>query len=219
MIVTMPGPSEENFVKAVESFRGQMTEDFTKKIHGEFGDLEDLIEDINNKGRLGKRASVPEYIFRDVFLPILHGDVVLKNGATIQHWAALSQGYNYPVDVLNEKGQVIFTTPPYFDTNIYNLEKMEITKSNFSQMAMFANTLSNSGLGRGAAVLKDYTNEAMSKLADVNVLLDNVKAWNDIYKRYNLSTIDITGIDDDGKNNPTGTSNVITSGDDDTVYE
>lgn len=61
---------------------------------------------------------IPEPVFKEIFMPYLIGDKVpTAENDVIAHWVGLVGSAVDPAEIINTKGDVLFTVPPVYDTS------------------------------------------------------------------------------------------------------
>lgn len=102
--------------------------------------------------------AIPEPVFRELFLPYFTGEKQMtaeQNAA--QHWMGLVGSPTMPADVVNIKGEVLFTVPPLIDTsnlNTLNKDRRQGFASifiNFQEQAKLHANLGVQELSQGLA--------------------------------------------------------------------
>lgn len=127
-------------------------------------------------------ATMTEYVFVNVFLPIFAGTPNPHYNADINTWTNYAGGPYRTVRIIDGSGVVLFTVPP-----IYDRENINPKRSNLPSIAhVVASTNQYSQIHPMQG--EQYLNHELSKRA---ILMDvppnvgkNLEIWNAIFKRY-----------------------------------
>lgn len=80
--------------------------------------IRNIVEEISEE----KNRKVPEPVFREMFLPYFTGEVKMSSSEpAVAKWIGLVGSASLPTEVVNAKGETIFTVPPIYDTSRVNL--------------------------------------------------------------------------------------------------
>jgi hypothetical protein len=146
-----------------------------------------MTEDMLN-GIINSHAQLPETIFVRDFLPIFAGKVPLEKVKDfVQVWISISGSPTAAVDIIDRKGNTLFTVPGLFDTNFIDPSKKD-GSMNFAEIVSFAklhNAIS-------PELEKRVFVENVQKKLDViqkksPSFIKNVQIWQDIFQRYGIT--------------------------------
>lgn len=136
------------------------------------------------------RQKMPEPIFKEHFLPFLSGQKDLgDNPNIVKEWVDAAKSPVAEVDVVDETGQVIFTVPPLYDTDVIDSVKRKLGESFsaiYTQYTLHSNNLPVMG-ERFLAETFDKKIPSMMKKSE-NVEAANQR-WTDIFNRYNITQV------------------------------
>lgn len=177
------------------------------------------IGDIANQLRgAAPRSSFPETLFVEHFLPLFAGEVEPTSHVNYTTWVEkVAGGVSSPVDITNEKGDVIYTVPAMFSDTVLEQTKpgaqaMTHIERQYSRLKEFDAAGSQRYLAKmlaGMHIKEKPTQE----------VYDNMRVWNDIFKRYGREDKIINMLDlnnDPNKDKPTSVGTVAgSSGNDD----
>lgn len=132
-------------------------------------------------------SNVPERVFREVFLPMFAGKEDLVYPATTQIWANIAGSYYAPVNIVNEKNEILYTVPPLMNNKAVNpVSSDEIP---IAHVVATAKQYANMHPAQGAAYLDaELTKRSLLMRLPSNVLED-IATWNKIFERYGYPVI------------------------------
>ena len=148
------------------------------------------IQEILESPELNKNNFIPESVFKEEFLPFFKDFMSnkidkkdVKNNTLMYKWLALAESPYKEVDVLNMKGEKIFSVPPLYNKDGVKLEPLKTTP--FSEIGM--ETENRTGI-----LWEDGENYLAQRLSALpkeaflnpNEVTDDIKRWEDIFKRY-----------------------------------
>lgn len=129
------------------------------------------------------RATFPEALFVEHFLPLFAGEVQPTIHVNYTTWVdKVAGGTMMPVDIVDEKGVVLFTVPAMFSDSVLEQTKpgaqaMTHIERQYSRLKEF-----------DAAGSQRYLSKMLSgmhiKEKPTQEVYDNMRVWNDIFKRY-----------------------------------
>lgn len=129
-----------------------------------------------------KRATVPEHFFVNLFLPLFAGVEELKYKVNFGMWVNVAGGYRNPVDVVDERNNVLYTVPALLNENVVDLEKRK--GPSVSQMMATMEQLSRLHPAQGIKYLFNTIAEKEIAVLDSDKIAANYLAWDEIFKRY-----------------------------------
>lgn len=152
-------------------------------------------------GIINTHAQLPEHIFVRDFLPIFAGKVPLnKVKDFIQVWVSISGAPTSPVDIIDRKGEVLFTVPGLFDTNFIDPSKKD-GSMNFAEIVHFAKLHNSISPSLEKKVFIDNVQKKIDNMQKKSpAFARNIKAWQDIFDRYGITeqkeekTVSINGL-------------------------
>ena len=166
----------QDIAKKIES---QMTD----RVRQEIVDSTDLIFDslVNHqiKGRL------PESLFVNHFLDFFSGEKpATPDNKIIEQWISVAGTPMSTVDVINEKGDVLFNVPSLFETNMLDIAKTSTTNSLPEIYGTF-----DAKVNHIPAVGNKYLADALgdkiqNMVKDSPALNTNKQKWDEILTRY-----------------------------------
>lgn len=135
-------------------------------------------------------ATLPEDVFKATFLPFFAGQPAPSN-VNAGVWAGIAGNPYRPVNIVGIDGEVLYTIPSLFDR-----QAVDPTKASDHAVPMQHVMITHEQLTRISPVrAQAYMNAqlAQRKIAvDVSpTIAKNILVWNEIFKRYNLPTIDV----------------------------
>lgn len=67
------------------------------------------------------KPKLPEYIFKQLFLPVIAGEVSLEESNKLFiYWVSVAGTASQEIDVIDTRGAVLFTLPAVMDTSVLN---------------------------------------------------------------------------------------------------
>lgn len=141
-----------------------------------------IMEDLNTSAEIS-RTRMPEAIFVAGFLPLFAGEKdKIPKGITLEVWARVAGNDFAEVDVVDARGNVLFTVPALFERSAFNSVKGQ--RVGMSHVILTHQQYNHQSPALGSR----YLDEELSKrqmLADVpEAVLINLERWNAIYTRY-----------------------------------
>jgi hypothetical protein len=135
------------------------------------------------------RPQIPEEVFTVLFLPYFSGQVVPEGRNVMAEWISAAGSAMADVDVVDTDGNVVFTVPPIFSTDMLKLTR-ERPRGDFAEIVTETQMISHQS-GVKATV---YADQAINAKVRENV--DQAKAsqirstteqrWGQIFDRYNI---------------------------------
>lgn len=139
----------------------------------------EAIDQINN-ALLANRPRMLESIFVDIHLPVLTGE---SQQVRMDYWLGAGKEYavhpNSPVDIINEKGEVLFTVPPLFG----RMDFYQRARANESFMDIVSVAMAQYKIQPRLG--ETYLMAEVERGFTTNAIDADQKAWIDILKRYN----------------------------------
>lgn len=129
--------SDENIPEGKDKAIREIAESLTRRLeNAEMAEEREFIDDLITTIESEPNVRVPEPVFREIFLPYITGEKEIKQGddtvEPIKHWMGLAGGATSKVDVVDVKGNVLFTVPPVLDPACINLSADRASASAFS---------------------------------------------------------------------------------------
>lgn len=133
-----------------------------------------------------EKSKLPEDVFKAHFLPYFSGKEVQGDRNVYADWVGVAGTPMAEVDVISPRGEVLFTVPPLFDTNMIEIMQRKAGKS----LSNIVHEFETRKAGIPAAADNFYNNALAQKVdeiahrpADANSA--NAR-WNTIFQRYEL---------------------------------
>ena len=130
-------------------------------------------------------GTLPENILKDYFLPYFAGITpITRNTTVLTEWVSIAGSPTGEVDIVDQWGNILFTTPSIFDTSSIDPTRRQggSLVSIFDQYELHNNNI--------PAVANNFLVNAMyDKVKDFTVLEENSttsKRWQDIFIKYGL---------------------------------
>ena len=129
---------------------------------------------------------LPETLFVEFFLPLFRGDI--KDPLLVEEyrskWFTLARHPQGEVNIIDERGNVLFTTPSYSYTKMFDPTKSDVTGS-FKDLITIANQMGTANPIRA----KQYLENNLVKKFDAmrvkgHVLTKEEERWIAIFQRY-----------------------------------
>ena len=129
---------------------------------------------------------LPETLFVEFFLPLFRGDI--KDPLLVEEyrskWFTLARHPQGEVNIIDERGNVLFTTPSYSYTKMFDPTKSDVTGS-FKDLITIANQMDSANPIRA----KQYLENNLVKKFDAmrvkgHVLTKEEERWIAIFQRY-----------------------------------
>lgn len=138
-----------------------------------------LVVEANNK-------VIPEDLFKNYFLPHFSGHAPISiNSKVMTEWIGIAGTPTSEVDVADASGQVIFTVPSLFDTNIIDAMKRKVGESFHDIYNEFE--LRNNNI---PVVANNFLNNELSKklaIVDTGAKDPTIAGrWDSIFARYGV---------------------------------
>ena len=131
--------------------------------------------------------SIPERVFREVFLPMFAGKENLLYPASTRIWANIAGGYFSQVNVVNEQNEILFTVPPLLNINAVNpVSSEEIPISHVLETAKQYALIHPV---QGSLYLEDQLTKRSLLMRAPNNVLEDIETWNKIFERYGYPII------------------------------
>ena len=129
---------------------------------------------------------LPETLFVEFFLPLFRGDIKdpLLAEEYRSKWFTLARHPQGEVNIIDERGNVLFTTPSYSYTKMFDPTKSDVTGS-FKDLITIANQMGTANPIRA----KQYLENNLVKKFDAmrvkgHVLTKEEERWIAIFQRY-----------------------------------
>lgn len=155
----------------------------------------------------GSNISVlQERLFVRIFLPFFCGEEVQEKEKIMQAWINTAGGQYKPIDVVNEKGEVIYRVPPLFDREAWITNIPNHSQPALSDVATTAQQLANVSPRRAQAYLDNELNSRgfNNKKHTLDLAIQGLIQWNAIFERYGKPKITIPGMEEVIKTTPSG---------------
>jgi len=135
------------------------------------------------------RARLPERHFREIYLPMFAGDAKLNYPVDLNHWVNFAGNPYREVDIINERGEVLYTVPPVLDRHSVNPMDGSETRTSIAHAISTAQQYGRIHPSQGVNYLNaELTERALIMKVPANVLKD-LETWNAIFQRYNRPPI------------------------------
>lgn len=143
-------------------------------------DIKDIVEGL---APVIVTAQFPEALFLQHFFPFFIGDVPPTNLINNTTWIDKVAGDSRnPVEIINEKGEVLFTVPPMFDTSV--LDQAQSGGQTMTLVERHYSRLKEIDVSGSQQFLKNTLSSIHVKDKPTQELYANFRAWNDILTRY-----------------------------------
>ncbi len=139
---------------------------------------------------------LPETLFVEFFLPLFRGDI--KDPLLVEEfrtkWFTIARHPQGEVNIIDERGNILFTTPSYSYTKMFDPTKAD-TSGSFKDLISIANQMGSSNPIRA----KQYLENNLVKKFDAmrikgHVLTKEEERWIEIFRRYPSKNDDNTSI-------------------------
>ena len=133
------------------------------------------------------KARLSENIFVGVFIPIFAGEKSLYN-ATIETWINFAGSPYKEVDIIDNRGNVLYTVPAIYDRT-YVKSITDRGTTSISHIVHAANQFARIHPNQGRAYMR---NELAKKASILNVpdgVLENLEFWNMVFLKYGRKAI------------------------------
>lgn len=154
--------------------------------------IKDAINDITEALQdpdLKKNEKCPEYIFKEEFLPFFKkfaaNEIEKKDNDshTLMHkWLCISGGHYKSVDVVDNKGETLFTVPPVFNPDAVNMESLK--QVGFYDMVEEAKKKGGRFPEEGNSYLYNRLDNLPTFLNNPETVNDDLDKWREIFDRY-----------------------------------
>lgn len=143
---------------------------------------------------ISDRKRMPERIFVGLWLPFFHkGQNEFYPQLSFGMWAAYAGNDYREVDVINTKGEVLFTVPPRFDrAGIRALlkDRAKIPGGNILSVIKNAELKSRISPRDGSMYLASHLRQRAMLMGNIPPSVKvNIERWNTIFKRYGLKPL------------------------------
>lgn len=126
--------------------------------------------------------TMSERVFVYIWLPFFAGDDKPQYPVDFQHWFNFTGNPYQPVNVVDEKGDVLFQVPPVFDRSVVN--PLSQKRTSLAHVVQSYQQLRNIHPNQGNVFLDaELTKRALLMKVPHNVLA-NLETWNSIFQRY-----------------------------------
>ena len=143
---------------------------------------------------------LPESIFVEYFLPYFKGEVTDPVAAADlrKNWITLARHPMGEVNIINDQGEIIFTTPSIAYTRMFDPTKSDINGS-FKDLLLMTNQINVSNPIRAKQYLENNMATKFNAMRiKGHVLTKEEQRWLEIFKRYTVKD----------KNTPTNSNSV-----------
>lgn len=170
---------EHELIENIKAFGVDM---IRKEIRGIVGDLEVMSR---------ARRSLREDIFTGVYLPLFYNKGYNPYGVDIEHWVIhVSGSPDVEVDIIDNRGEVIYTIPPIIDRSACTYINGE---TSYYEALKTSDLQGMQSKIRKEVYLNSYLKDkVISKVADEKVqknMIKNIETWNSIFTRYGLEPL------------------------------
>lgn len=135
-----------------------------------------------------RNPRLPENVFHGVFLPFFCQDPAPKYQVTLQNWINVCIHPSSPVDITDAQGNVIYTVPPLIHRDVVNSKNTEGQVPMF-HMARTFQQYNDYMPSQGRAYLEQQFERRKLIKETTPLLLEQIKEWDKIFKRYGRPTI------------------------------
>lgn len=182
----MNGNEKSNPISELDELAASLKDSEYNRISSEISSIQEILE----SPELNKNNFIPESVFKEEFLPFFKDFMSnkidkkdVKNNTLMYKWLALAESPYKEVDVLNMKGEKIFTVPPLYNKDGVNLEHLKPVP--FSEIGKETEN-------RSSILWEDGENYLAQRLSSLpkeaflnpNEVTNDIKRWEDIFKRY-----------------------------------
>ena len=150
---------------------GQKISDEIKRISGELKSITP-----------GYTARLEEYIFANVFIPLFAGDENLLYDVTFQTWINVAGSPYKEVDIIDNKGKVLFAVPPILDR--LSINSTSDQRIPIASVVASAQQFSRVHPSQGKAFLANALNKRAMVMKVPANMLKFLERWNKIFTRY-----------------------------------
>jgi len=128
---------------------------------------------------------LPENIFKNYFLPVISGVTTDQNYSKVmEEWISVAGTAMSSVDIINDNGEVLFTTPPILDTSVINKMKNSDNDKSFTSILENYAVRNVNFPPEAKAFLR---NELNKKLDTIGTDTPNITTnWKKIFTKYGL---------------------------------
>lgn len=133
---------------------------------------------------------LPEYIFLQSFFPYFSGvKPITEKDDVLGQWVSVAGTPMDEVDIIDDKGTVLFRVPPLVDTSIINPLRSENNNIGIYAIISLANQHRNNIPAVGERLLRDnLAVKAVEIQKKSEVFETNEQRWISIFARYNQSS-------------------------------
>lgn len=146
------------------------------------------------------KARMTEEVFLN-FLPLFCGETPVNPKITFQVYHSYAGSPYREVTVVDVHNRALFDVPPVVLPAPIDIkrERGQVSMHNVVAMAkMHENRISGSS---DLLIAEGIASRLNTDMQDFNQLLDYLRRWNEIFKRYGKPIIDLTGVDGVGEKN------------------
>lgn len=133
---------------------------------------------------------VPEYVFREIFLPAFSGidpEVSKKSGDFIAHWVGVVGSPTESAEIVDHVGEVLFTVPPIYDSSLLKTDKADRPSMSYSSLLT---NLSETSKVNPQAAWGEFAHKSCERLDNsLAAQTDNspaVQGWSKIFEYYGI---------------------------------
>lgn len=135
-----------------------------------------------------ENPKLPEPVFKEHFLPFLTGQKPISEQPTVlKDWVDVAKSPMGEVDVVNEKGDTLFTVPPIYDSGVIDVVKRNLGESFseiYSQYAMHTNNLPI----LGERFLANTFEKKVPQMTKASENAEQIAAgWKKVFDHYSLT--------------------------------
>lgn len=126
----------------------------------------------------------PEVYFVEHFLPMFAMMKPQTQDVNYNTWLDIAGGDRYPVDIVNEEGTVLFTVPPMMDDSV--IDEVKAGGESMTRIERHYSRLKEIDAVGSQTYLSAKLQGIHIKEKPTQQSIDNIKAWNAIYRRYGM---------------------------------
>jgi hypothetical protein len=155
-------------------------------------DIKKIFADIERATETETRR-ISEAAFKTIFLPMFQNQDSNPHGMVLMKWAQYVGSIFHKAYVVDEKNNILFTVPPVVKRDaIAELGRTDGDGRPLQNVAHMINTY-NQMTNIGPIPAENYLNEQLTRRLSImkgdQNYLDDLTAWNEIFKRYGVAPI------------------------------
>ena len=177
---------QNNPMSELQSLSDALRDSEINRISSEIASIQEILED----PEVNKNNFIPESVLKEEFLPFFKDFMSnkidkkdVKNNTLMYKWLALAESPYKEVDVINMKGEKIFTVPP-----LYNKDGVDLNPLKQVPFAEIGKEVEN----RNSILAEDGENYLIQRLSALpkeaflnpNEVTEDIRRWEAIFKRY-----------------------------------